>query len=229
VLFGAKQVTDGFEITAKEDLDKDMALSAKDDLLFTLTVAGKIATLRGAGVNDYYKSSWVYTPPEKRRDEGYYRSHYHGPHFHYWYWGRGWGGYYTPTSRYSGMRRDRDAYRRTSGFQSQVKNNVGYESRMSKQYGAGFRKSVTKPSPVRSAYVAKAKTSGNLKTTMKASKSSSGWGVRSQMGTASSFSDANSRTSAKPKSSTARTSTRTSSRSSSRGYGGFRGSSGCRV
>lgn len=227
VLFSARQVQDGFEIVAKEDLDDDKQIGEKDDLLFTLTVKGQVATLKGAGVNRYYTTSWVYTPPEKRQDESHYRSRYgHGPYFHYWYWGRGWRGYYTPASRYTSMRNNRDAYRATSGFHTQVKNNVDYESRMSKKYGSGFRKNATQSSPVRKQYVSSTQKSGGLQTSMKVSKKTSGWGVRSQMGSAGSFAAAKTQaTAAKTRSSA---SSRSSSRSS-RGFGGHRGSSGFRV
>jgi hypothetical protein len=230
VLFNAALVTDGFELTAKEDLNDDKKLDTSDDTLFTLTVKGKVASLKGSGVNAYYSSSWVYTPPEERRDERHYSSRYHhGPHFHYWYWGRGWGGYHTPASRYSRMRNDRDYYRNSSAFHSQVKRNVDYETRASKQYGAGFRKSASKPSATRKSYVAKGMASTANQKSVKTSKSSSGWGVRSKMGTTGSFAAATASRPSSSKSKSTSRSTASRSSSSSKSYGGFRGSSGVHV
>ncbi len=238
VLFGAEQVDKGFKILAKEDLDDDKKDGAKDDLLFTLSVEGKVATLKGAGVNRFYTASWVYTPPAERRTESHYRSHYHhGPHFHYWYWGRGWGHYYTPASRYSQMRRDRASYRNSTAFHSQVRSNVDYESRMGKQYGEGFRKSSTQESPTRKSYVSSTKRSGSVPSGGANGGTASGWNVRTKMGVASGFvaaraySAVQSKNAAKAatRAKTVKAKSTSRSSSSSRSYGGYRGSSGFKV
>jgi len=143
VVFSSKETSRGFVLKAKEDLDKDKKVSGKDDLLFTLTVdrGRKRATLEGAGINRFYKDSWVYAP---RHESHYTNRHYghHGPYFGHWYWGRGWGGYYTPRRSYDDMWTHRQSYRGSRDFRDQVKQNSAYEGQMAKKYGDGFRKSV---------------------------------------------------------------------------------------
>ena len=206
IILDSKTVSDGFAVTALEDLDKDKKKSPADDTLFILTVENRRATLRGYGANSYYKESWAFNPPAKNTGgETHYHRHYHSPYFYHWYWGRGWGHYYTPFSRYSMLGSHRSTYRQGSAFRSQVKSNAAFENRMSKKYGTGFRKSVSSQSSSRRSYVKTRVASTNFKSSLRSSKSSSGWGVRSKTGTNSRFG---------------------SSRSSSRGFGGFRGSSG---
>jgi hypothetical protein len=214
VVFKSSQKTggSGFVYYAYEDLNKDAKVTSSDDLLFTLTVANNRAMLQGAGVNKYYKSSWAYKPAEERREETYYRSRYGRSHFSHWYWGRGWGGYYTPRDRYDSNLSHTKEYRGTSGFTQQVQNNAAYEKRAAAKHGTGFRQSAVALSPVRRKYVK----SVPVSKTMKATKGTSGWGVRANKGIFSSYSGA--------KSSGAK-----SSGSSSRGGGffsRFRGSSG---
>ena len=207
VVFKSKKTGgSGFVYYAYEDLNKDAKVTSSDDLLFTLTVANSRATLQGAGVNKYYKSSWAYKPAGEKREETYYRSRYSHHHFSYWYWGRGWDGYYTPRDRYDSNLRHTKEYRSTSGFTQQVRNNVAYENRAAAKHGTGFRQSATSLSAVRSNYVKSVPVSKTMKTT----KATSGWGVRANNRLSSSYSVAK------------------SSGSSSRGgsYSGSRGSSG---
>lgn len=177
VVFSSKPITGGFVLTAQEDLDKDKKPSEGDDPLFSLTVADGKATLQGMSVNSYYTSSWVYNPREENRGN-YTRSHYHRPYFHYWYWGRGWGGYYTPMGRYDSIRQHRSSYRKSSAFRSQVKSNVTNENYMAKRYGGGFRKSAKSQSGVRKSYVSRTMKSSGFKQGLSGSKSTSGWGAR---------------------------------------------------
>jgi len=207
VIFETKEISKGFKSAAKEDLDNNKEISDGDEILFILTVADGTATLRGMGVNSYYKESWSYRPNEKKQT--YTRTHYHRPYFHYWYWGRSWGGYYTSRDLYSRTSGHRDSYRKGSAFVSQVNNNVGFENRMSKKYGTGFRKSVDNVSSTRKSYINTTKKSSGFKSMLSKNKSSS---LRSKSSTKSSFSSSKS-------------SSRSSGRSGGRS-GGFRGSSG---
>ncbi len=209
VMIQSDKTSGGFMLWAKEDLDDDKKISSGDDLLFTLLVENGTATLKGAGVTSYYKSSWPYDPKAHAAKEADApRTKHHCNHFHHWYghriyfWG---GGYYTRAPRYSQMMSHRNAYRNTSAFTSQVASNAASEKRMASRYGSGFRSAATKTSAARKSYIKKASSSGSYKS----SKSKSGWGVRSKSGTKSSFSS--------------------SRGGSSRGYGGFRGSSGFEV
>ena len=223
VVFGSEKVSDGFTYTAREDLDKDKKSSSGDDTLFVLQVVSGVATLKGEGVNSYYKESWPYDPEvhakkeEKDSTTRTPHSHHHCYHYHHWYgWGGyGWGGgYYTPVGRYGSMLSSRDTYRKTSAYRSQVKSNASFEQRAASKYGSGFRKSATKTSSARTSYVSKGLKSGSYK-------NSTGSSVRSSMGVKSSFSSARSRSSGSRGGSAG---SRGGS-SGSRG-GGFRGSSG---
>lgn len=206
IIFGSKEVTGGFMYVAKEDLDGNKKIGPEDETLFTLTAAKGIATLQGAGVNKYYKETWKYKPAKEDKPED--KRHYHHTHFHHWYWGRRWGGYYTPWQSYDRVSINRNSYRQGSAFVSQVNNNVDFENRMAKRYGAGFRKSVGGASAVRTSYINNTKKSSGFKGLLSKNKSSS---IRSKSSAKGGF---------------------TGARSASRGgrsggkSGGFRGSSG---
>lgn len=218
VTCGSKIIDGGFLLTATEDLDADGKLSPKDEELFTLTVAKGRATLQGKGVNSYYEESWPYDPPKK---EEYTRSrssgYYHRPYFHYWYWGRGWGGYYTPRSRYNSMSLHRRGFRSSSAYSSQINNNMGFEKRMDSKHGSGFRNSVRTDSPVRSSYIKQKTSDPAFRESLKTRKGGAAWSTRATSTKSSSF-----RSAVNPPKSTRSV----SSSSRSRGFGGFRSSSG---
>lgn len=208
IIFASEKMTGGFVLTAKEDLDQNKEVSSEDETLFTLSVIRGEATLQGAGANKYYKASWA-CEPEKKKDEDYKRPHYHGPHFHHWYWGRYWGRYYTPAPGYDKMKGHRNSYRATPAFHSQVNDNLGFENRMAKRYGSGFRKSVGSSSTVRRNYINRTVRSSGFKSSLSATKGTSGWGIRATSGTKSAFSSG-----------------RSSARGGGRGFGGRGGARG---
>jgi hypothetical protein len=210
IIFESQELNKGFVYTAKEDLDKDTVISSGDETLFTLTVANGKATLQGAGVNKYYKETWSYKPVDK--DQPSSERHHHHTHFYHWYGMRGWGGYYTPRQSYNRISGSRDSYRQGSAFVSQVNNNVGFENRMTKRYGTGFRKSVSDVSSVRKSYINTTKKSSGFKGMLSKNKSSS---LRSKSSTKGGFTSA-------------RSSSKAVGRSGGRS-GGFRGSSGFSV
>lgn len=212
VIFSTKEVKGGFVYTALEDLNKNKKADSSDEVIFTLTVADGRATLQGYGVNKYYKDMWNYTPPkedkEKEQKTQTHRYYHRGPYFHYWYYGRGWGRYYTPAPAYNKTASQRTDYRQGTSFKNQVKGNVDFENRMSKKYGSNFRKSVNDTSSIRKSYVSKTQRSSGFKNTLSTSKS--GWSQRSGASKSSGF-----------------TSSRSSGGSKSGGgFGGHKGSSG---
>lgn len=220
IICTSNAIDGGFLLTAAEDLDSDGRSTAKDEVLFTLTVAKGRATLQGQGANSYYKESWPYNPPKK---EEYTRSspgYRYRPHFHYWYWGRGWGRYYTPRPRYDSMFSHRNSFRAGSTYSSQVSNNMDFENRMASKYGSGFRKSVVAVSPIRSSYINRHMSDPHFKDSLKANKKSSAASIRSKSSKTSSYSSATN------PSKSSRSSYSRSGSSRSKGYGGFRGSSG---
>lgn len=178
IIVDAKRVPDGFSMSGFEDLDKDKkVIAGKDDLLFTLTVAKGTCTLKGEGGNSYYNESWRYDVNQAR---SHYNSRRHStiPYFFMWYSMRSWrGSYYTPHSRYDSMSSSRRSYRATSGFKSQVSANSGFEKKMQSTHTSNY--SAAKPTPTRSNYVLKTKSSPTFASTLSKSKSSSGWGKRS--------------------------------------------------
>ena len=202
IVLDSEAVDGGFKLAGKEDLDENKQSSPGDETLFILTVVDGTATLQGSGINSYYKQSWPYAPKQPKREERYYRSHYHTPFFYYWYFGRGWGRYYTPPQRYNDIRSHRTAYRKTGSYGSQVARNAGYEKQASQKYGSNFRKGTEKNSAMRESYIKKTVKSGKVPT--KAANPAIGSKVRGKSG--SPF----------------------SSRGASKGFGkgGFRGSSG---
>jgi hypothetical protein len=222
VMCTSKAVNGGFLLTGAEDLDEDGKTTSKDEVLFTLTVAKGRATLQGNGVNGYYKESWPYNPPKKEEYTQTPSTYRHYPHFHYWYWGRGWGGYYTPFARYDSIFSHRNDYRTGSAYSSQISQNTDFENRMSSKYGSGFRNSVVGGgSPTRKDYINTKKSSPDFKNTLKSNQKSAAWSQRSKSSKSSSFSSAKS-----PSKSSRGSSYSRSGRSGSRGFRGFRGSSG---
>ncbi len=218
IICTSKPISGGFQLSGTEDLDADREVSKKDEVLFTLTVAKGRAILQGNSINGYYKESWPYSPPKKEEYSRAPSTYRHYPHFHYWYWGRGWGGYYTPRSRYSSIFSHRNDYRGGSGYSSQIAQNTSFENRMASKYGAGFRSAVGGVgSPVRRDYINTTKNAPGFKDSLKSNQKSSAWSQRSKSATSSSFrSVKNSRGSTYSK----------SGRSGSSGFRGHRGSSG---
>lgn len=199
VLFQSEKLKGhGFQVTGFEDLDGNGKIGDTDEALFVLEVQNKKAKLNGKGVNNYYKSVWNYEPPKKddvveavdkaeEQKTGEHRHHhyYHRPYWGFMYWGYGWRrSYYTPYNRYDTMRRDRNRYRQTSGFNDQIKSNNQFEGNMAKKHGSGFEKSVQNQGNTKRAnYVSARRKSPDFKQSLAGKKSSSGWGRRMSMST----------------------------------------------
>lgn len=216
VVFQAKEVTKGFELSAREDLDGSKSTTSKDDLLFTLSVKGRTATLKGAGVNKYYTESWIYEPPAgaaaQVQDRTRHSSFSSSPFFWWWVLSPGWGGYYTPMSHYNSIYAHRTSYRSSSAYRSQVSRNASFESQMSKKHGSSFRSSMASASSQRKSYIRSAPKSPGFKQKLAASKGKTGSAPKSQLRSSSGVKRSFSGSS--------------KSSSSSKGYGGYRGSSG---
>lgn len=218
VVFESKEIKNGFELKGYEDLDASKNKSKQDDLLFSLSVKGRTAELKGAGVNNYYKETWIYEPPagsaEKVRDVHHRSSFASSPFFWWWVLSPGWGGYYTPMGRYDSMYAHRTTYRNSGSYGSQVGRNAGFEGRMSSKYGSSFRNSMNNSSSQRKSYIRSAPKSPGFKEKVAASKGKTGTAKKSQFRSSSRKSGSFSGSSSSGKS------------RSSRGYGGFSGSSG---
>ena len=216
IVFEAKEISGGFQLFAREDLDNSKSTSSKDDLLFTLSVKGRTATLKGAGINKYYTESWIYEPPEgaavQVQDQSRRSSFTSSPFFWWWVLSPGWGGYYTPMSRYNNIYAHRTSYRTSSAYRSQTSRNSSFESSMSKKYGSSFKNSMNSKSAQRKSYIRSAPKSPGFKQKLAASKGKNGSAKKSQM--------RSSTRSSRSFSSSSRSS------SSSKSYGGFRASSG---
>lgn len=216
VVFEAKDLGDGFQLSAREDLDGTKSTTSEDDLLFTLSVKGREATLKGSGVNSYYKETWLYEPPADaavRVQEVHHRSSItSSPFFWWWLMSPGWGGYYTPMSRYDNMYAHRRTYRSTSGYRDQVSRNSGYAGTMNSRYGSSFRNAQSSMSGQRKSYVQKMPSTSSYKQKMAASTRKTGSTAKSQVRSTTKKSGSFSGSSKKS--------------SSSKSYSGFRGSSG---
>lgn len=220
IVFEAKEIKDGFVIEASEDLDGNKRTTSGDELLFTLQVKGRLATLQGKGVNKYYKETWLYElPPEAQQTEVV---HHHrssmasSPFFWWWVMSPGWNGYYTPRGRYMDLRTHRTAYRGSEDYVGQTMQNGSFGKRMENKYGSSYRNAVNQPSSKRTSYIKKHTSNSAFKDRLAASSKRSGAATKSQM---------RSRTSASKSKSFSGSSSRGGS-SSGRSYGGFRGSSG---
>ena len=216
IVFQSKEISHGFELKGYEDLDKNKHESSGDDLLFTLSVKGRTAKLKGAGVNKYYEESWVYELPagaEGRIQEVHYHSGV-SPLFWWWMLSPGWGSYYTPAAHYDSIYSHRSTYRNSAAYRSQVSRNSSFSSQMNSKYGSSFRNSMSSTSSTRQSYIRTKKSSPAFRDKVIASsKSKTGAAPRSQMRS----------------SMTSRSSSFSGSSSSSRSsgsYGSFRGSSG---
>lgn len=219
VVFDAKEHRNGFVIEAREDLDGSKSTTNKDDLLFTLQVENRTATLKGAGVNSYYKESWIYEVPadaQQRMAQGPRQgsSFTSSPFFWWWMLSPGWGGYYTPMGRYDTIYQHRRSYRDTRDYRDQVSNNGSFATRMGRQHGSTYDRALSQRSAKRSSYIRNTIKSPGFKQKLAASKNKTGSATRSQMRSSSGARRSGSFSSS------------SKSSSGSRGYGGFRGSSG---
>ena len=186
----------GFIYAAFEDLDKDGKVNTRiikegqlsgDDPLFTIAVKNEKATLYGHGVNKYYKYSWTYKPLEKKQEETAYRNHYHSPYYHHWYHGSGWGGYYSPREKYHTNTKEREKFRRSSGYTSQLNTNADFEKSAARKYGSSFTSSVGQQSQVRKDYINKVAKSDNIHSTIRSNPASK---IKSSSRTSSTYSKA---------------------------------------
>ena len=217
VVFQAKEISQGFELRAYEDLDKSQSQTGGDDLLFTLSVQGRTAELKGAGVNKYYRESWIYEVPagaEARVQEVHHHNSGVSPFFWWWVLSPGWGSYYTPVAHYNTIYTHRTTYRSSRAYRDQVARNTTFSGNMQSKYGSNFRNSSTSTTATRDNYVRKTESKSGFAEKVAASTKKTGAAPSSQM-----------RTSTPTRSSSFSGSSRTSSSSSS-SYGSFRGSSG---
>lgn len=168
---GKDKIDNGFVYIAYEDLNKNGKVdgqgpTSKDDPLFFINVQNEQATLYGLGVNKYYRFSWAYKPIEEKKEESSYASHYHSPYYHHWYYGRGWGSYYTPSQNYQENTAKRDKYRQSNEYVSQLNKNAKFESDSARQYGRSFTNSAGNQSSTRKSYITDFPRNSNFTSTL---------------------------------------------------------------
>lgn len=219
----------GFRIEAYEDLNYNNLIDSNgDDRVFILQVSEQKVTLQGSGVNQYYKKSWFYNVEKYKEEEQRTttRRHSHSTYFTHWYYGgRNYRRYTTPRSEAEEIRRNRDSYRKSNEFKTQVSDNVKFENRMKKAHGTTFVASVNNVSSVRTKHVTDQIRKPSIDKNLSNASKSSGWGIRNQSSSlkTSSFTQSSSPI----KSYSSSWTSAKSSYSSSRSFGGgFRGSSG---
>ena len=159
VLIRAKQDGQTLVLEGWEDLDSSKEIDdSSDDLLFTIVEDNGQNELRGHGAN------------------GYYRSGFGGGNFLFTYMilssmgPRGYG-YSTGPGRYNTMSRNRNNYRSSSRYRTQVTRNSSYFSKQKSFAGSRYNQPT---SASRNSYLNRQKSSGAFKR--------SGTGVRSRWG-----------------------------------------------
>ena len=163
VLVRAKQEPDGLLLEGWEDLDGNYEISdAQDDLLFTILERNKQHEMRGYGANSYYNSGFgagnflfTYMIISSLSPRGYY---YSTP----------------PTQARSTLTTQRNSYRNSSRYRSQVSRNSSYFSTQKGFAGSRYDSAGRNVSTSRQSYLGKQQTSGAFR------KSSTG--VRSSWG-----------------------------------------------
>ena len=144
VILEMEKLDDGFELTAWEDLnrngfDSESGISTEDDdALFKITAdSTNCAKIVGLGANSFYKSEICPYPGPNQKTASVRREYYGRPYYRprYFYGYHRWGAprYYTPHRDLGGLYRDRDVYRGSNQYVSQLGNNDQYISRMNSQ------------------------------------------------------------------------------------------------
>lgn len=166
ILILAKNDENGLIVEGWEDLNNDSnADPENDDLLFSITEGqDNNHGMRGYGANGYYNNGFGgsgflfgYLVGSAFVPRGYY--------------------YHTPPTAAPGLKRQRDTYRRTSRYRSQVSTNSKYFSRQKSFAGSKYTSSGKNVSNARGKYMSTQKSTGNFK--------SSSTGVRSSWGSTS--------------------------------------------
>ena len=174
VLVRAKQEPDGLLLEGWEDLDGNHEISdAQDDLLFTILERNEQHEMRGYGSNSYYHSGFgagnflfTYLLISSLTPRGYYYSTPPG---------------YARTT----MTNQRNSYRNTSRYRSQVSRNSNYFSTQKRFAGSRYDSAGRNISTSRQSYLGKQQSSGAFKKSSTGVRSS--WGRSTSAGRSSGF------------------------------------------
>lgn len=163
---------DGERMTLEgwEDLNSSKRIEdADDDLLFSIVRDSQNEhEMRGYGANGYYHSgfgagnflfTYMLLSAFNPMGGGYY--------------------YYTPTSRYDTISRNRAQYRGTSSYRTQVSRNTGYFDRQKTFAGSKYDQASKSVSNSRQTYLNSQKTSGSFRSSSTGVRSNWGSSVRS--------------------------------------------------
>ncbi len=147
-----------------EDLDKSKEIEdSNDDRLFSIVKDNDQHEMRGYGANSYYyrpfgAGDFLFT---------YMILSSFGPRY----------AYYTPTTRYDTISRDRANYRNTSSYRNQVSKNTSYFNNQKTFAGSSYDQASKNISSSRQSYLNSQRSTGSFK--------SSATGVRSSWGSSS--------------------------------------------
>ena len=174
VLIRAKQEAEGLLLEGWEDLDGNHEISdAQDDLLFTILERNDQHEMRGYGANSYYHRPFgagdflfTYLIISSLTPGGYYYSTPPG---------------YARTT----MTSQRDSYRNSSRYRSQVSRNSNYFSTQKRFEGSRYDSAGRNISTSRQSYLGKQQTSGAFKKSSTGVRSS--WGKSTSAARSSSF------------------------------------------
>ena len=164
ILIKATQTDTAFVLEGWENLDGNIRIDeGTDEKLFTITEKeDKSYDMRGHHANGYYHSTW---------GAGNFLfsylllSSFIGPHYVYT----------TPASRIGPIRSDRNLYRNSSAYKSQVSKNGSFFNRQKSFAGSSYDSADRTRSSARQSYQSRARSTGAFR--------SSGTGVRSSWGT----------------------------------------------
>ena len=162
---------DGERMTLEgwEDLNSSQSIEdASDDLLFSIVRDDQNEhEMRGYGANGYYHSgfgagnflfTYMLLSAFNPMGGGYY--------------------YYTPTSRYDSLSRNRAQYRGTGSYQTQVSRNTGYFDRQKTFAGSRYDQASRNVSQSRQTYLNSQRTTGSFRNSSTGVRSSWGGGAR---------------------------------------------------
>ena len=174
VLIRAKQEPEGLSLEGWEDLDGNYEISdTQDDLLFTILERNDQHEMRGYGANSYYHSGFgagnflfTYLLISSLTPRGYY---YTTP----------------PTHARTTMTSQRDSYRSSSRYRSQVSRNSNYFSTQKRFAGSRYDNAGRNISTSRQSYLGKQQSSGAFKKSSTGVRSS--WGKSTSAARSSSF------------------------------------------
>jgi hypothetical protein len=168
VLIRSSQDGDSLVLAGFEDLDDDGVIDdVKDDLLFSIVKESDSHELRGHGANGYYRNSFgagnflfTYMLFSALSPGRYY--------------------YQTPRGSVGGLKNNRNSYRGSSAYRTQVSRNSNHFSRQKSFHGSRYQSAGKNLSRGRQSYMSKQQSTGAFRTSRTGVRSS--WGSRGSGG-----------------------------------------------